>query len=150
MDLLADDDVVARVVSDCEMTIHSSPEDESGEVKVFVAGTVLEFFVVDHPMVNGKESTELANIQFPDGSMAFGVSGSWFKPADTLMVGDAVVTKVQLHFLEARNPETGETIETKLPRRHHLKVCGVDEKEGTVDVNLPDGFIATIPREDVE
>lgn len=79
MRLIADEEFVVRVVQDCEMTIHSSEEDEEGVGKIFRVGDILEFFVVDHPEIGGQESVAHANIQFPDGSMAFGVSGEWFE-----------------------------------------------------------------------
>jgi hypothetical protein len=67
-----------------------------------------------------------------------------------LAVGDSVATVNQMYFVEAVHPETGDQIETRFPSGHRLTVCGVDVKEGTVDVSLPDGYVATLPHTDLE
>jgi hypothetical protein len=65
-------------------------------------------------------------------------------------IGDLVSTKRAMFFVEATHPETDDDIEVFLPRWHTLAVCGVDNKEGTVDVKLPDGYVATLASDDVE
>ena len=67
-----------------------------------------------------------------------------------IAVGDSVFTLEQMYFVEAIHPKTGDEIETRLPRRHCLTVCGVDTTEGTIDVQLPDGYVATLSRDSVE
>lgn len=67
-----------------------------------------------------------------------------------IVVGDSVMTKNAMFFVEASHPETGDMIETLFPRWHRLKVVGVDEKEGTITVELPDGYVAILSTEDVE
>lgn len=69
---------------------------------------------------------------------------------DHINVGDSVRTTKQLYFVEAHHPETGETIETKFPRWHRLIVASIDRKEDTITVHLPDGFLATLPSNNLE
>lgn len=64
--------------------------------------------------------------------------------------GDSVRTVNQMYFVEATNPQTGETIETRFPRGHRLTVVGVNPQDDTIDVQLPDGFVATLPSNDLE
>lgn len=70
------------------------------------------------------------------------------KTVEEIAVGDSVRTKVQMYFVDAVHPKTGDEIETMFPRWHRLTVCGVDTD--TVDVELPEGYVATLSREDVE
>lgn len=65
-------------------------------------------------------------------------------------IGDSVRTTKQLYFVDATNPETGEAIETYFHKWDRLIVCGIDHVEGTVDVQLPEGFVATLDMEYVE
>lgn len=63
-------------------------------------------------------------------------------------VGDTVWTRKMMFFVDATHPATGNEIETCFPRRHALKVVGVGED--TVDVELADGFVATLDNADVD
>ncbi len=67
-----------------------------------------------------------------------------------IQVGDSVRTKGQHYFLEATHPETGDTIETRLPKWHRLTVAAIDPEEDTISVLLPDGYVATLPSDDLE
>lgn len=66
-----------------------------------------------------------------------------------LTIGDTVWTNVQMYFVEASNPVTGAEIETRFHRGQNLTVVAVNEKENTIDVQLADGFVATIDRDNV-
>lgn len=70
--------------------------------------------------------------------------------AEKIEVGSTVRTKYTLLFVDATHPETGQEIETMLPRWHRLKVIAVDVENCTVDVQLPDGFVATLDTGNVE
>jgi hypothetical protein len=70
--------------------------------------------------------------------------------AQDINTGDSVRTTKQLYLVEASHPETGDEIETMFPRWHRLTVCGTNAQEETVDVELPDGYVATLSQDDVE
>ena len=55
-----------------------------------------------------------------------------------------------MFFVDATHPETGEEIEVQFPRWHRLTVIGVNAADDTVDVQLPDGFVATMDTGDLE
>lgn len=67
-------------------------------------------------------------------------------------IGDSVRTKSVMFFVDAHNPITGEWIEVQFPRWHRLTVVAVchDKDEETVQVQLPNGFVATLDWGDIE
>lgn len=67
-----------------------------------------------------------------------------------IAINDLVRTKNLMLFVEAKNPTSGEEIETIFPKWYRLNVCDVHHQENTVDVELPDGYIATLSMDDVE
>jgi len=58
-------------------------DDAESVTEVFKTGETIEFDVTDHPlrMIDGelKEDPDTINVQFGDGSVAFGLSLEWFK-----------------------------------------------------------------------
>lgn len=76
-----------QFVCDCEIEVISNfdeaLDDGDSETEVFRAGEFAEFDVVDHPqrMVDGelRDDLTMVNVQFGDGSVAFGLSCEWFK-----------------------------------------------------------------------
>lgn len=74
----------ATLACDVELTIVTGlnrAEEPIEEIEVFRKGGEIDFDLVDHPQrVEGDklvDDTRFWNIQFPDGSMAFGVSREW-------------------------------------------------------------------------
>ena len=65
-------------------------------------------------------------------------------------VGETVRTVNMMFFVEATHPETGHEIEVQFPRWHRLKVLAVNTKEKTVALELPKGYVCTLPFADVE
>lgn len=65
--------------------------------------------------------------------------------SQNIQVGDSVRTTKQLYFYEAIHPKTGNVIEFFLPRWHRLTVTAIDTKNDTINVQLPDGYIAELP-----
>lgn len=59
-----------------------------------------------------------------------------------------VRTKIQMYFVEAIHPETGEIIEVQLPRWERFAVHKINKT--TTDILLPDGYIATIDSKNLE
>ena len=50
------------------------------ETEVFEVGDETEFEIIDHPTdIQGREDLSHVNVQFGDGSVAFGLSTEWFK-----------------------------------------------------------------------
>lgn len=77
-----------RFTGDTELIIVTNlneADEPDEEIEVFRKGEEIEFDVIDHPqrfdMDIGKlvEDTSLINIQFGDGSMAFGVDLEWLE-----------------------------------------------------------------------
>ena len=75
-----------KLLKDTELTIttHFNEDGEPvEEIEVFKAGAVLEFDLIDYPLrfIGGVlvPDTNIWNVQFGDGSMAFGVSREWFE-----------------------------------------------------------------------
>lgn len=72
--------VQCQIAEDCELVIYKNEDD--GTEKLFKKGTPVEFLVVDHPFkfngIDFVEDRELINVQFNDGSIAFGCSVDWF------------------------------------------------------------------------
>jgi hypothetical protein len=73
--------------TDCEIEVISSYDealdDVEGSTEIIRAGSKLDFDVIGHPerFQAGKgfvEDKTLVNVQFPDGSVAFGISTEWF------------------------------------------------------------------------
>ena len=65
-------------------------------------------------------------------------------------IGDSVRTKTTMFFVEATHPEYGEAIEVRLPKWHRFIVCGVFDDTRMVEIQLPDGYVATLSYDDVE
>ena len=71
----------------CEIEVFTSfdeaLDDGETETEIFFVGDTAEFDIIDHPekLVDGKfqPDTQLLNVQFGDGSVAFGLSKEWFK-----------------------------------------------------------------------
>lgn len=57
-------------------------DDAESTFEVFSPGDTIEFEVIGHPerLMNGelREDSSLLNVQFGNGSVAFGLSTSWF------------------------------------------------------------------------
>jgi hypothetical protein len=75
-----------KFIVDCELNIVTQLNEEQEPietVEVFRIGEIIECDLIDHPerMVEGEfiPDTNLWNVQFGDGSMAFGVSREWFE-----------------------------------------------------------------------
>ena len=73
--------VQCQIAEDCELIVYKNEND--GKEILFKKGTPVEFLVVDHPTkfdgTNLVEDQSLINVQFNDGSIAFGCSVDWFK-----------------------------------------------------------------------
>lgn len=67
-----------------------------------------------------------------------------------IQIGDSVRTVNQMYFVEATNPETNDTIETRLPKWHRLAVCDINSQNNTINVQLPNGYVATLDSQDLE
>ena len=76
-----------EVVTRCSVQIIENYDESTDDIEqyteVFMVGDKVEFDIVDHPnrIVNGKlvpDETRI-NIQFGDGSVAFGLKQEWFK-----------------------------------------------------------------------
>lgn len=79
-------------VTDCEIEVHES--EESSTTDTISVGDVREFTVIDHPLKFDGHSfvtdPDTVNVQFDDGSVAFGLSLAWFTEATDLKRGDKV------------------------------------------------------------
>lgn len=75
--------MIVRFVKKCEITICQDTEDADGINRVFDIGETVNFTVFDHPerLVNGEwiPDTNFANVQFDNGSVAFGISKDWYE-----------------------------------------------------------------------
>ena len=98
-----------KFTSDCEIEVHESAEqvlaDEDGKTELFHVGDTIEFEVISHPgrMIDGefKEDKDILDVQFGDGSVAFGLSVDWFDridlPAEMLDVSYTVIQEPANH-----------------------------------------------------
>lgn len=74
-----------RFLTDVEIEVFESDEDdfEASDTETYKAGDIEEFDVFGHPhrMVDGElvEDPNLVNVQFGDGSVAFGLSTEWYE-----------------------------------------------------------------------
>lgn len=77
----------------CEIEVYETVEEaaegdmlEEGQTEVFLPGQEADFDIVDHPLrFNGTDLVEdpnILNVQFGDGSVAFGISREWFEEVD--------------------------------------------------------------------
>jgi hypothetical protein len=75
--------IIVRFLVDCEITICENTEDEEGSQTTFKIGETADFDVIDHPLRwNGQgfvEDLDMVNVQFGDGSVAFGISKEWYE-----------------------------------------------------------------------
>jgi hypothetical protein len=77
---LQDCELKVRLLTDIEVELVQPGEDD-GEGKAYGKGTVLEFFVIDHPQfgITGADDKSMLNVQLPDGSIIFCVSDSTYQ-----------------------------------------------------------------------
>lgn len=77
--------MIARLLVDAEFEVTANFDEENDfpetESQLFKKGTELDFEVVDYGQfaITGKDDPNCWNIQFPDGSVAFGCSREWFE-----------------------------------------------------------------------
>lgn len=75
--------MIVKFVTECEITICENTEDEEGSTEVFHVGQTADFEIFGHPerLVNGEwvEDEDYVNVQFADGSVAFGIGRDWYE-----------------------------------------------------------------------
>jgi hypothetical protein len=70
-------------VESCEVEVINSfdeaLDDAESSTEIFNPGDIIEFDILDPPTrFDGAEDTMNINVQFPDGSVCFGMSREWF------------------------------------------------------------------------
>lgn len=75
--------MLVEFVESCEIEICNNLDEFDNaetETEIFRVGDQAEFDIIDHPSkFNGEEDLEHVNVQFGDGSVAFGLSVNWYK-----------------------------------------------------------------------